>query len=289
MPDIKPTVPVEQSPLPPVVRSFGLTHPGRVRPTNEDQFLIAELVRTLWVRQSSLPQPRAQHGRSRGHLFLVADGMGGHQAGEVASALTVSVVEAFVLNLLRKVVRLHADDEGAVLRELQDALRLADARLFAESAAHPQLAGMGTTATLALVSGWSLFTVHAGDSRCYLWRGGALTQRTRDHTVAAALLRQGVIGPEEARHHPHRHTLTNVLGGGEADVQAEVGRLDLESGDVLLLCSDGLTDMVSDERLAAILGEEPDPERAAERLVAEANERGGRDNITAVVARLDRE
>jgi serine/threonine protein phosphatase PrpC len=120
-------------PAPPVaVRSFGLTDPGRVRPANEDHFLIAELARTLWVRQTSLPQPPTHHGRNRGHVFLVADGVGGHQAGEVASALSVASIEAFVLHVL-----------------------------------------------------------HAGDSRCYLFRGGRLRQLTTDHTVAVERARRG--------------------------------------------------------------------------------------------------
>src|SRR5947209_1972777 len=136
------TVPEAVRPAaPPVaVHAYGLTDRGRVRPGNEDQFLIAELARTLWVRQTSLPQSPTQHGRNRGHIFLVADGMGGHRAGEVASALTVTTIEGFVLNLLRRFSNLQATDEQAVLKDFQAALRQADARLAEESAQHPEFA-----------------------------------------------------------------------------------------------------------------------------------------------------
>src|SRR5262249_49912947 len=159
----------------------------KVRSSNEDRFLIAELARTLWVRQTNLPQPQTHHGRNRGHILLVADGMGGHQAGEVASAVTVASIEAFVLHLLKRFSNLRATDEQAVLTDLQEALRQADARIFEETAQRPEWKGMGTTLTMALASGWKLFVIHAGDSRCYLYRGGKLRQLTNDHTMAEEL------------------------------------------------------------------------------------------------------
>jgi serine/threonine protein phosphatase PrpC len=280
--------PLLTDPPPPVaVRSFGLTDRGRVRPTNEDQFLIAEMARTLWVRQASLPQPETHHGRNRGHVFLVADGMGGHQAGEVASALSVATIETFVLHVLHRFSNLKAADEQGVVKDFQAALRQADARIAEEAARDPARAGMGTTLTLAFVTGWKLFVLHAGDCRCYLFRRGDLRQLTADHTVAVELARQGVIRPEEVRCHPYRHTVTQFLGRGNGDGPFEVHRADLETGDVLLLCSDGLSDMLADDRIAAVLAAESDPRSACERLVAEANARGGRDNITAVVARFE--
>ena len=269
------------------VRSFGLTDSGRIRPSNEDNFLIAELARTLWVRQSSLPQPQTQYGRNRGHIFLVADGMGGHRAGEVASAMTVETIETFVLHILKRFSNLQPTDEQAVLQELQAAIRQADARLFEESAHHPEFAGMGTTLTMALVSGRTLFVIHAGDSRCYLARAGEIRQLTVDHTWAAELARGGVITPEEARSHPWRHVVNHILGGGEVGVRVDVQKTDLAPDDILLLCSDGLTDMLTDGRIAAILAAEHDPKAACQRLVDEANEEGGRDNITCLVARLE--
>ncbi len=277
-----------QAPTPgPRLRSFGLTDRGKVRPTNEDHFLIAELVRTLWVHQTSLPQPETQHGCNRGHVLLVADGMGGHRGGEIASALSVATIEGFVLHLLKRFSNLQATDEQAVLKDFQAALRQVDSRLAEEAAHHPQFAGMGTTLTMAFASGRSLFVIHAGDSRCYLFHGGQLRQLTEDHTIAAELARQGVIRQEDVRRHQWRHVVTNVLGGSTGDVRVEMHRVDLEAGDVVLLCTDGLTDMVADDRIATVLAAEAEPRLACERLVALANEEGGRDNITAVVARFE--
>jgi len=273
--------------MPPSVQSFGLTDPGQVRSSNEDHFLIGDLTRTLTVRQTSLPQPEKQYGRNRAHIFLVADGMGGHQAGEVASALSVATIEAFVLHVLKRFSNLQVTDEDAVLKDLQLALRQADARIVEEAAQHPEFAGMGTTLTLALVSGWNLFVIHAGDSRCYLCRGGQLRRLTHDHTLAAELARRGVIKAEDISHHQWRHVVTNVLGGDAAGVEADVMKTDLQPGDTVLLSSDGLTDMLDDEKIAAVLAAQPEPKAACEQLVAQANAQGGKDNITTIVARFE--
>jgi PPM family protein phosphatase len=269
------------------VLSYGLTDPGRIRPSNEDHFAVVEMARTLYVHHTSVPQAKAQYGSHRGHLFLVADGMGGHQAGEVASALTAVSVEGFLLNTLKRFFRLHSSEEQNVLKEFQGALLQADARIFEEASRHPEMLGMGTTLTMAFALDWKLFVAHAGDSRCYLFSGGELRQLTRDHTVVAELVRRGVLTSEEASRHPQRHVVTNVLGGHEPGVWGEMHKLDLEPGDAVLLCSDGLTEMVPDARIATVLGEEREPRRACERLVAEANARGGKDNVTVVVARFE--
>jgi protein phosphatase len=269
------------------VRSYGLSDRGQVRESNEDSFLIAELARALWVRQTNLTQPDVQYGSGRGHVFLVADGVGGNQAGEVASALSVATVEGFVLHVLRRFSNLRATDEQTVLRDLQAALRQADSRLCEEAAHHPEYHGMGTTLTLAFVSGRVLFVFHAGDCRCYLLRGSTLRQLTADHTMAAEMARRGMIGAEDVPHHPYRHVVTNVLGGNETGVQVDVQRDDLAEGDILLLCSDGLTDMLDDQHIKAILKAETNPQAACERLVVEANAAGGKDNVTAIVARFE--
>jgi protein phosphatase len=267
------------------VRAFGLTDPGRVRPSNEDHFVLVEMARTMFVHQTSVPQAKSQYSSHRGHLFVVADGMGGHQAGEVASALGVVTVEGFLLNTLKRFFHMEVPEEQHVMREFQGALLQADARIFEEAARHPEMIGMGTTLTMAFAVDWRLLVAHAGDSRCYLLSGGELHQLSHDHTIVAEMVRQGTLTPEAASRHPHRHVVTNALGGTEPGVRAEMHKLDLEAGDVMLLCSDGLTEMVPDARIAVLLREaQGDPRRACERLVAEANERGGKDNITAVVA-----
>jgi protein phosphatase len=218
---------------------------------------------------------------------MVADGMGGHHAGEVASALTVASIEGFVLHLLKRVSHIQATDEQTVLKEFQEALVQADALLFEEASHHPEFEGMGTTVTLGFVTGRRLFVVHAGDCRCYLFRRGQLRQLTADHTLAGEMARRGMIKPEEVSHHHWRHVVTNVLGGKEVGVNAEVQQANLEEDDVLMLCSDGVTEMLHDERIAAILGSEAEPETACKQLITEANDHGGSDNLTAIVARFE--
>jgi PPM family protein phosphatase len=242
------------------------------------------LARTISIHQTSVPQPKAQYSSHRGHLFVVADGMGGHQAGEVASALSVITVEGLLLNTLKRFFHLKVPDEQNVLKEFQSALLQADARIFEEASRHPEMIGMGTTLTMAFAVNWRLFIAHAGDSRCYLLSKGELRQLTHDHTKVAEMVRHGILSPEQASRHPSRHIVTNVLGGHEPGALVEMHKLDLEPGDVVLLCSDGLTGLVSDARIATILQEEQEPQRSCERLAAEANEKGGRDNITVIVA-----
>jgi serine/threonine protein phosphatase PrpC len=282
------TPPEELSPNRPLsVRAFGLTHQGRVRPSNEDQFLIAELTKSMKVLHASLPQPKTQHSDERGYLFIVADGMGGHQAGEQASALAVESIEAFALNTLRWFFQLRGTEEDDVLKEFQTALQEADALVCREAAQHRELAGMGTTLTIAYSVASRLFVLHVGDSRCYLLQGSELQRLTHDHTLVAEMVSRGKLQPEQAAHHRLRHVITNVVGGDNVGVKVECHRLELEADDMLLLCSDGLTEMVADDRLAAVLQAHREPRDACERLVAEANERGGRDNITVIAARFD--
>ena len=269
------------------VHTFGLSDRGRVRPHNEDAFLIAELAKAMRVLQSNPPQADTHYGSERGHLFLVADGMGGHQAGEEASSLTVRSIEWFVLNTLKWFFHLQGPEEKNVLSEFQAALRQADRTLFERAEHHPQLHGMGTTVTMAYQLGPELFIVHVGDSRGYLLRGGRLQRLTSDHTLTAELVRRGALDPQDAAQHPYRHVITNCVGGTEPGVSVEARKLDLAAGDVLLLCSDGLTDMVDDAAIQGVLGAEADPRAACERLVARANEAGGKDNITAIVARFE--
>jgi serine/threonine protein phosphatase PrpC len=271
------------------VTSHGLTHRGQVRPTNEDHFLIAELTKAMRVRQSSLPQAATQFGQERGHLFLVADGMGGHQAGERASALAMGTIEDFMLNTFKWFFSLKGPEGQSVLSEFQEALRLADLHLHEKAERHHELKGMGTTLTMAYTLESDLFVAHVGDSRCYLSRGDELHQLTRDHTVAEELVRRGHLKPEEAVSNRFRHVVTNAVGADHVGVQVEAHKVGLEPGDRILLCSDGLTEMVPNDRIAAVLADEPDVRAACERLVGEANERGGKDNITAVLVRFERD
>ena len=268
------------------VRSFGLSDRGEKRDSNEDCFAIAELARTLRVHHTNLPQSSQSLSSHRGYVFLIADGVGGSQAGGIASGLSLRTIEDFLLNTLKRFSNLQADEEQGALRALQDALCHADSRIFEETAKHPEWQGMGTTLTMAFAVNWRLFVAHAGDTRCYLYAGGKLQQLTRDHTMTAEMARRGIISAEKAAGHPWRHVVTNILGGTTRGVQVELHSLDLHPDDVLLLCSDGLTEMVPEENIAAVLQKENDPQRACKRLITEANRLGGKDNITVIVTRI---
>jgi serine/threonine protein phosphatase PrpC len=269
------------------VKAFGVTDKGRVRPTNEDQFLCAELTKAMRIWQTSLPEPKAQFGEERGHLFLVADGMGGARAGELASALAVVAIEQFTLNTFKWFFDANGPEAQRVLAQFQTAVRQADARILEESTEHPELRGMGTTMTMAFQLDAQLCIVHVGDSRAYLYGEGELYQLTHDDTLMADMVRRGELQPDQIAHHRLRHVITNVVGGTEAVVSIEAHALDVRAGDRLLLCSDGLTEMVPDDAIAAILRAELDPEAACTKLVAHANDAGGRDNITVLIVRFD--
>jgi PPM family protein phosphatase len=265
------------------VRSFGLTDRGKVRDSNQDQFVIAVLLKALQIERTSLPQPKVQHASDRSHLFVVADGMGGHAAGEKAGALAIDSVETFVLNAFKWFAQCKSEEQDQVLADFQSALGYANARVLAEADVHPELHGMGTTLTLAFSLNDTLFVAHVGDSRCYLCREGRLFQLTRDHTLVEEMVRRGVLPADEAAGHRWRHVITNAVGGGSTKVKVEVHKVRLECGDRLLLCSDGLTNMVPEDEISRVLESETQPEQACRRLVARANEAGGRDNITVVV------
>jgi PPM family protein phosphatase len=274
-------------PRPLTVKAFGVTDKGKVRTTNEDQFLIAELTKAMRVWQTSLPEPKLQVGEERAHLFLVADGMGGHLAGERASALAVAAIEQFMLNSFRWFFGSGSPDEQRVLAQFQSAIRHADARILEETAAHPELSGMGTTVTMAFHLGAQLCVIHVGDSRAYLYRDHELHQLTEDHTLVADMVRSGALRRDQVAEHQLRHTITNVVGGPELGVNVEARALEVRGGDRLLLCSDGLTEMVTNDAIVATLDAEPAPEAAAKKLLAQANDGEASDNITLIVVRFE--
>jgi PPM family protein phosphatase len=227
-------------------------------------------------------------GAPEGYLFLVADGVGGHAAGEKASEMAVNSIEKFVVDTLKWCAHLRATSEGdPILQEFQKALWQANDKVINEADKNPAWHGMATTITLGYFFNRELFVAHVGDSRCYLLRSGLLYRLTRDHTFVAEMVRRGVLKPEEAVNHAYRHVVTNVVGGDDPGVQVEMHKIALEGGDCLMLCSDGLTEMVSDEDILNILVNTPDTAAACDRLVKRANEKGGKDNVTVTVARFD--
>jgi len=266
------------------VRSFGLTDTGKVRSTNQDQFLVAVLLKALQVEHTSLPQRRILRSPDRSHLFVVADGMGGHAGGEQASATAIDSVETFILETFKWFAEFKEPEQNRVLTDFQTALAEANARVLAEAKDWPELRGMGTTLTLAYSLNDVLFIAHVGDTRCYLCRQGTLYRLTRDHTLVEEMIRNGFLAIEDAAKHHLRHVITNAVGGTLANLKVEVHKLPLEACDRVLLCSDGLTGMLTDDEINQILHAEEEPDEACRQLVARANQAGGRDNITVVVA-----
>ncbi len=223
----------------------GVTDVGRVRDGNEDDLLVD----------------------ARTSLVAVADGMGGHRAGEVASATALEALRAAVAN-------------GQPIR---DAIAVANAAVVEKSTSDPELQGMGTTVTAGtLASGGTLLVGHVGDSRAYLVRDGELSQVTKDHSLVEEMVREGELTPEQAEVHPQRSIITRALGI-DPDVEVDVYPIELHAGDRILMCSDGLTTMVRPDEIAGILGREDDAEQAAQQLVDAANAAGGEDNVTALV------
>jgi PPM family protein phosphatase len=283
--------PILDRPRPSRVRvEFGArTHPGRVRTNNEDHFLVARLAKAMRVIQTSLHDDGGTRlSDEEGYLMVVADGMGGAAAGERASALAVETVEHFALNTLKWFFHLgEGHEEHALFAELRRSLEQADRTVIERARADRTLHGMGTTLTMAYSVGPALFVVHAGDSRAYLFRGGELIQITSDHTLVQILVDGGTLSPEAAKRHKNRNIVTNVVGGPREGVHAEIHKLAVEDGDALLLCSDGLTEPVHDDRIAEVLARHRDPGDASSRLVDLALDHGGPDNVTVVVARYE--
>ena len=265
-----------------------MTDLGQIRDVNEDQFLIADLTKAMAVEQTSLPDARTTRriDRTKGKLLLVADGMGGHAAGDKASALVADTVSRYFRQMSPLLLQLDSDDEVELNRVLKAAVEKSAEVVAFESQRHPSRKGMGTTLTMAYLLWPTAFIVHIGDSRAYLFRNGELEQLTTDHTVAQQLVEGGAMEPEKALRTRWASVLWNVIGGTSGKLLPVVSKAALEAGDVMLLCTDGLTKHMSDRDLAKIVALDLSSEETCRRLVETANAGGGRDNITIIVAKF---
>jgi protein phosphatase len=267
-----------------------LSHRGKVRQNNEDAFIVFRIGRFLEPVASSIPIGELPPQQEvSGHVMIVADGLGGHEGGEVASRSALLEAVRLIGNSRRWALRF--DDPATRVREIRELMERArgylaevHAALQRQAEADPALAGMGTTLTGAYTAGRDLFVLHVGDSKAFLVRGGMMIQVTRDHTVAQRYADLGMIPQHEVPTHQMSHVLTRAVGGPDADLRGDMHHLSLRPGDRLMLCSDGLTDMADEEQIAATLNAHPTSEGACRALVDLALERGGRDNITVVVA-----
>lgn len=237
-----------------MLRAAAVSDVGRRRRSNEDRYGLAP---------------------ERG-LYLVADGMGGHTAGQVASGLAIDTVLESVAS---------GDLHASPSERLRSAFAAANDRIFSTASAQPELSGMGTTLVALLVKGERAALAHVGDSRAYRVRADRIRQLTDDHSLVGELQRRGEISADAAREHPHRHVLTRALGV-RPGVEADLGELALAPGDVFVLCSDGLTQHVRDEEIAKE-AVSTDLDSACRRLVGLANARGGEDNSTVVLIRCE--
>jgi protein phosphatase len=250
------------------MRAAAMTDVGRVREHNEDSVLAIE-----YTRESML-DPAEQH------LYVVADGMGGAEAGEVASAIAVETIREYIEGKLEDAGAGTAD--GAEL--LAAALEQANSRIIEYVASHPESRGMGSTGVCALVTPPNAALAWVGDSRAYVMEGATLRQVTKDHSLVQRLVEIGQITAEEARTHEHKNVITRSLGARQSGpAGAEALALKLKRGDKMMLCSDGLTAHVEDDQIHDILGRHHDPYEAARELIVAANAGGGTDNISVVV------
>ncbi|HTG13878.1 MAG TPA: protein phosphatase 2C domain-containing protein [Blastocatellia bacterium] len=263
------------------------SHQGSVRSSNQDHYLTVRMGRSLETLMTNLPEgvlPRSFDETAYG--MLVADGLGGMAAGDVASKTALLTLVELVVNTPDWMMRMdHPDNAAIVMQRLTERFRLIDAELRAQAKTDSKLFGMGTTLTVAASLGHRLFIAHIGDSRAYLLTGGRLHQLTRDHTLAQELIDDGVLTPEDQAARAMRNVLTAALGATGEPADPDVQRFVVKNDDQLLLCSDGLTEMVDDATIASTLRGAPSAEEACRALIDLALAGGGLDNVTVVLAR----
>ena len=273
-----------ESPRAVPVDAFGLTDIGKVRSINEDQFVIASLRKSVRLRHTSLSDSNLieRLGGIEAHLFVVADGVGGRPGGELASTSAVSSLLEYVDEAIACYHSINSDQEQDFLGKLEGAVQHAHQHILEE---HGE-AGKGPATTLTMITlAWPrAYLVHVGDSRAYYLRNGRLRQLTRDQTTGEYMVDVGAWTEEQAARAKVGANLTSALGGSE--MTPAVGLIDLEPGDVLFLCTDGLTKHVSDAEVGEVLRNGGSAESMCRTLVAAALDAGGSDNVTVVVAKM---
>src|SRR3989441_4785220 len=269
-----------RAPKPVRIEVFGKTDLGKTRDHNEDCFLVADLTR----EEASLqPSVRDHVVGPHGTIFVVADGMGGAAAGELASEMATETIYS-------QLVRAWGGEREVTPQRfayrLKEAVEVANSRIHAHAKAHPEVRGMGTTTTAAGVLVDHVYLVQVGDSRAYLIRDSQAYQLTKDQSLMQRLVEAGELTEEEAARSERRNIILQALGP-DPKVKVDLTHQEIRRGDVLVLCSDGLSGLVKKEEIAEIVGRASDLAQACERLIAMANARGGPDNITVIVARFD--
>ncbi len=275
--------PPKGSEAPVTVEVFALSDVGRTRDHNEDAYVVADLGEGVPIVFEQVGRSVRQPAGAVGHLFMVADGMGGAAAGELASETAINTVLRY---LKEQWAPLRGSDPGAFVESLERATDVANSVIYRHASEHPELRGMGTTATIAGLLGDTLYLAQVGDSRAYVVRGGTARQITKDQSLMQKLIEAGEMTEEEAEQSERRNIILQALGP-EAAIKIDLTYQKVRRGDVLVLCSDGLSGIVRGEEIARAFTEEADLPAACKRLVAMANALGGPDNITIVSARFD--
>jgi protein phosphatase len=267
------------------IDAHGVTHPGKVRKENQDHFLLCSLRKQLVVRLSSIPEAEGLTTESDrlASLAMVADGVGGSAQGEMASRVAVQAVTRYVTRAMRCYYGALPEDDEDLSSALEESARQCHAEVVRRGEQDFEVRGMATTLTLYLGVWPRGYLLQVGDSRCYLLRNGELTQITRDQTMAQEMVDLGVMKAEQAAGTRLAHTLTSSIGGHEN--HPKVTRFDMNWGHVLLLCSDGLTRHVPDDRIRDVLRSMTSCRQACETLLQDALDGGGNDNVTIVVGR----
>jgi serine/threonine protein phosphatase PrpC len=262
------------------VSVFGKTDLGRTREHNEDTFLVADL---STGNASLQPEVRSHEIGPRGSLFMVADGMGGAAAGELASAMAADLIH-------RHMATAWASDTPAKAAQfayrMKEAVELANGKIYSYAREHPEVRGMGTTVTAAGVLGSDLYLAQIGDSRAYLVRGVEAIQLTKDQSLMQRLVDAGELTEDEAEQSERRNIILQALGP-DPRVKVDLTHQSIRRGDILILCSDGLSGLVRREEFASLARQHPEPPALCSALIDLANARGGPDNITVVTARFD--
>jgi serine/threonine protein phosphatase PrpC len=266
------------------------THAGQ-RPNNEDAFVVYRLGRFMELVSSSIPESvlPARYEDS-GHLLIVGDGVGGAEGGEVASSTALLTVVESILRSPKWALKLddpatREDEIEGLIARSRGYLQQMHAAIRERQSRDPRLGGMGTTFTSAYSVGGDLFIMHVGDSRAYVLRGGRLFRITRDHTLAQLYADQGIVGQADVAEHPLSHVLTRAVGAPVETLESDTHHREIEDGDQLLLCSDGLTKIASEQDIAAVMLAHGSSDAACRGLLELALARGAPDNVTAIVAR----
>ena len=265
---------------------YGLSHPGRVRPENQDHFLLCTVHPQVVIHGTNLPEAESLtlRGQRLATILLVADGVGGGAAGSKASRLAAEAVTRYIASTLRCYHAAGSSGEGEFLDALRMAALEAHDAVRAQTEAQPEDGGMATTLSIGVVVWPWMYVVQVGDSRCYFYQDGALRQVTRDQTIAQDLVDRGILAPDRAQASPLSHVLSSAIGAPEA--LPEITRVDVrERGCVILVCTDGLTKHVTDAEIGEQLGRMTSAEQVCRDLLQLALDRGESDNVTLVVGR----